>query len=189
MDILDQLALELLDISRMSSGTFDVKREPVDVENVIWSVVSGIDSDIKNRGIDLLVMARGLSGAQVRGDDTRLQWALGHLIRNGADYNTEDGYVAVAARVETRNAKTYAVISVSDNGVGISQADLPHIFQRFYRGDMSRTDDPLPGLGQGLYVAKAICEVHGGYLQVQSRATVGSIFTMGVPLYQSEPPV
>ena len=188
VDILDQLALELLDISRMNAGTFDVKREPVAVENVIWSVVSGIDSDIKNRGIDLLVMARGLSGAQVRGDDTRLQWALGHLIRIGAYYNKEDGYVAVAARVEIRNANTYAVISVSDNGVGISQTDLPHVFERFYRGDISRAEARLPRLGQGLYVAKAICEVHGGYLQVQSRANVGSIFTMGVPLYQSQPP-
>ena len=181
---LDQLALELLDISRLHAGAFDVQRETVGVENVVWSVVNGIESDIKSRGIDLLVMTRDLSGIKVRGDDARLQWALGHLIRNGATYSKDGGYVALAARVETRNAKEYALISVSDNGVGINQADLPHIFERFYRGDASRSADSPSGLGQGLYVARAICQAHGGFLEVESRLRIGSIFTMGVPVHQ-----
>lgn len=181
--ILDQLALELLDISRMQAGAFDVKREPIRVESVIWSVVNGMDVEVKSRGIDLLVMARDLSAVEVRGDDTRLQWALGHLIRNGVIYSREGGYVAVAARVELRNAKSYALISVSDNGIGISPDDLPHIFERFYRGRANQAADPAPGLGQGLYVARAICQVHGGFLDVRSRPNVGSIFTMGIPLH------
>ena len=184
IDVLDQLALELLDISRMNAGEFDVQRAPVRVENVIWSVVNGIESDIKSRGIDLLVMTRELSGANVRGDDSRLQWALGHLIRNSATYGRDGGYVAVAARVEPRNAKAYALISVSDNGVGISQEDLPHIFERFYRGAGGRSAEPAPGLGQGLYVARAICQAHGGFLEVSSRLNIGSIFTMGLPLHE-----
>lgn len=183
VDILDQLALELLDISRMQTGAFDVMREPVRVENVIWAVVNGMDVEVKSRGVDLLVMTRALSAVEVRGDDARLQWALGHLIRNGVIYSREGGYVAVAARVELRNAKSYALISVSDNGIGISQDDLPHIFERFYRGRASQAGDPAPGLGQGLYVARAICQAHGGFLDVQSRLNVGSIFTMGFPLH------
>ena len=183
VDILDQLALELLDISRMQAGAFDVKREPIRVESVIWSVVNGMDVEVKSRGIDLMVMARDLSVVEVRGDDTRLQWALGHLIRNGVVYSREGGYVAVAARVELRNARSYALISVSDNGIGISQEDLPHIFERFYRGRANQAGDPAPGLGQGLYVARAICHAHGGFLDVRSRPNIGSIFTMGIPLY------
>lgn len=182
VDILDQLALELLDISRLQAGAFDVTRESVRVENVIWSVVNGLDVEVKSRGIDLLVMARDLSAVEVRGDDTRLQWALGHLIRNGAIYSREGGYVAVAARVELRNAKRYALISVSDNGIGISPDDLPHIFERFYRGRSIQAGETVPGLGQGLYVARAICQVHGGFLDAQSRPNIGSIFTMGIPL-------
>ncbi|MDE2749818.1 MAG: ATP-binding protein [Chloroflexota bacterium] len=183
VDVLDQLALELVDISQLSAGVYDVRREPVIVESAIWSVVNGIDAEVKSRGIDLLVMTRGLSGVQIRGDDSRLQWALGHLIRNGASYNSDGGYVAVAARAELRDAKTYALISVSDNGVGISGEDLPHIFERFYRGGASAADARPPGLGQGLYVARAICQAHGGFLDVQSRLNVGSIFTMGLPVY------
>lgn len=182
VDLLDQLSLELLDIAKMKAGTFEVKRESLDAEAMLWSVVNGIGPDIKSRGIDLLVMTRGLSGVLVRGDDTRLQWALTHLLRNGADYNQEGGYVALAARAEMRNAKSYLLVSVSDDGIGISPSDLPHIFERFYRGS-ARNGHAMPGgLGQGLYVARAICEAHGGFLEAQSREGVGSKFTMGIPL-------
>lgn len=187
VDILDQLALELLDIARMNAGTFDVQREPVPIERFIWSVVNGMEAEVKGRGVDLLVMARNLSGLRVRGDATRLQWALGHLLRNGAAYNEAGGYVALAARAEVRSAKPYALISVSDNGFGIGDEDLPHIFERFFRGAAgSKGGEQAPrGLGQGLYVARAICEAHGGYLQVESRQHVGSIFTMGLPALQA----
>ena len=187
VDVLDQLALELLDIAKMTAGVFDVEREPLAAESMLWSVVNGIGPEVKRRGIDLLVMTRGLSGVMLRGDESRLQWALGHLIRNGADYNTEGGYVALAARVETRNARRYLLISVSDDGAGISSADLPHVFERFFRGGASALEDRPAGLGQGLYVANAICEAHGGFLEAQSRLGVGSIFTLGVPLHEIGP--
>ncbi len=185
VDILDQLALELLDIAKMSAGVFEVKREPLAAEALLWAVVNGIGPDVKRRGIDLLVMTRGLSGVILRGDESRLQWALGHLIRNGADYNAEGGYVALTARVETRKSKRYLLISVSDDGAGIGPADLPHVFERFYRGSAGAGQGRPAGLGQGLYVAKAICEAHGGYLQAESRLGLGSIFTLAVPARQA----
>lgn len=183
VDMLDQLALELLDIAQIDSGAFAVTRAPVPVERVVWSVVNGISADVKSRGVDLLVMTRELSGVRVRGDESRLQWALGHLIRNGADYNRERGYVAVAARVDRRNEELYALVSVSDNGIGIHSADLPHIFERFYRGQRSGPETGPRGLGQGLYVARAICQAHGGFVEAQSRQNIGSIFTLGLPLH------
>ena len=185
VDLLDQLVLELLDIAALNAGNFDVTREPVNVENFVWSVVKGISADIKARGIDLLVMTSGINALQVSGDDKRLQWALGHLIRNGAQYNRRGGYVAVSARPATADGKTYATIRVSDDGAGISEVDLPHIFERFYRGDTNASGDTTStrGLGQGLYVARAICQVHGGFLQANSRINVGSAFTMGLPVH------
>jgi len=185
VDLLDQLVLELLDIAEMNAGIFDVKRESVSVEDFLWSVVRGISVDLQARGIDLLVMTRGIGGLQVSGDDKRLQWALGHLVRNGAQYNRRGGYVALAARTSAIADRAYVSIRVTDNGIGIGEKDLPHIFERFYRGDNSSvaTGESRPGLGQGLYVATAICEVHGGFLQVRSRLNVGSAFTMGLPLY------
>ena len=186
VDALDQLALELLDIAKMKADSFEVKRAPLAAEAMLWAVVNGAGPEVKRRGIDLLVMTRGLSEVLLRGDDTRLQWALGHLVLNGADYNQEGGYVALAARIERRNAKDYLLISVSDDGMGISAADLPHIFERFYRGGAGAGRAKPGGLGQGLYVAKAICEAHGGFLQVQSRQGLGSTFTMAVPVHERQ---
>ncbi len=186
VDMLDQLALELLDIAQLKAGSLDVLRQPLRIEPVVWSVVNGMEAALSSRGIDLLVMARGISAVQVRGDDKRLQWALGHLVRNGADYARDGGYVAVAARDELRAGKRYALISVSDNGIGIKLADMPHIFERFYRGDASAAAEAPRGLGQGLYVARAIAQAHGGFLHAESREGVGSIFTLGIPQAPAE---
>ncbi|MXV91945.1 MAG: PAS domain-containing sensor histidine kinase [Chloroflexi bacterium] len=181
VDMLDQLALELLDIAQLKAGSLDVARQSLRVEAVIWSVVNGMEAALASRGIDLLVMTRGISAAQVLGDDKRLQWALGHLVRNGADYAREDGYVAVAARGQLRGGKRYVLVTVSDNGIGIKPVDMPHIFERFYRGDASAAVQAPRGLGQGLYVARAIAEAHGGFLTAESREGVGSMFTLGIP--------
>ncbi len=185
VDLLDQLVLELLDIAEMKAGAFDVKREAVSVEDFMWSVVRGMNLELQARGIDLLIMTRDISAMQARGDDKRLQWALGHLLRNGAQYNRRGGYVALSARASAIAERTYISIRVTDNGIGIGEKDLPHIFERFYRGDSDRLEaaESRRGLGQGLYVAAAICEAHGGFLQVRSRLNVGSAFTMGLPLY------
>ena len=186
VDMLDQLALELQDIAQLNAGELDVAREPLSIERVVWAVANGMEAALSGRGIDLLVMTRGINGVHARGDATRLQWALGHLVRNGADYGREGGYVALAARREKRGGKPWALVSVSDNGIGVKADDLPHIFDRFYRGDASSAPNAPRGLGQGLYVARAIAQAHGGTLQVESREGVGSIFTLGIPLQRAD---
>jgi len=168
----------------MAAGTFDVQREPVGIEKLIWDVAVGMESEIKDKKVDLFVMTRDIDRLSVVGDDKRLQWALGHLIRNGAYYNQPGGMIAIAAGIESINENDYVIIRVRDDGVGISEKDLPHIFERFYRGD-ARTQagkklDPR-GLGQGLFVAQTISEVHGGYISVKSQVGTGSEFTMAIP--------
>lgn len=186
VDILDRLVLELLDISEMSAGTFDVQRDPVLVEDVIWAVANGIDPELRDRDTDIFVMTRNLDSVTVAGDEKRLQWALGHLIRNGSFYSEKGSTIAVSATVEAmNNGDDYVTIRVRDHGVGINDKDLPHIFERFYRGDARTKDgkklDPR-GLGQGLFVAKTISEVHDGFLSVKTRVGVGTEFTMALPL-------
>jgi two-component system, OmpR family, sensor histidine kinase ResE len=185
VDVLDRLVLELLDISEMSAGTFDVQRNPVSIEEMIWSVANGINFEIKDRDIELFVMIRDMDRVMVEGDDKRLQWALGHLIRNGAFYSEKGSYIGVSANVEELNEQEYVAIRVRDDGAGISDQDLPHIFERFYRGDARTVEgkkfDPR-GLGQGLFVAKTISEVHGGFLGVKTEVGVGSVFTMALPV-------
>lgn len=186
VELLDRLLLELLDIAALTAGNLDVARELVDIEDWLWSVVSDMGAETDRRGIDLLVMTRRISGLHIKGDDKRLRWALGHLIRNGAQFNRSGGYVAISSASGSIAGKDYAIVRVCDNGIGISAADLPHIFERFYRGQAGTNDGKsMPaGLGQGLFVARGICEAHGGFIQAQSRRNVGSAFTMGLPLQQ-----
>jgi len=185
VDVLDRLVLELLDISEMTAGTFDVQRDSILIEDMIWDVANGMIPEIKDRDIDLFVMTRDIEGCYVAGDDKRLQWALGHLIRNGALYSEKGGYVALSVAVDELDGQDYITLKVRDGGVGINEKDLPHIFERFYRGDARTPEgkklDPR-GLGQGLYVAKTISEVHDGFLSVHTKLGVGSEFTMGLPL-------
>ena len=120
----------------------------------------------------LTLRTRNLADVEILGDDKRLTWALEHLVRNATAYNLKNGKVSIQAIVATIEEKPYVLIQVSDNGVGISEKDLPHIFERFYRGEPRTAEgkrlDPR-GLGQGLFIAKTISEAHGGYLTVQSK--------------------
>lgn len=187
IDILDRLVLELLDISEMTAGTLELKQDAVMIESLIWDVANSMEDEIKPQKVELFVMTRDLNDLTVIGDAKRLQWALGHLIRNAAFYNTQGGWIAIAAGIDTIGDTDYVTIRVKDNGVGISTKDLPNIFERFYRGD-ARTQagkklDPR-GLGQGLFVARTICDIHGGYLSVKSEIGKGSEFTMAIPLHK-----
>lgn len=77
-----------------------------------------------------------------------------------------------------------ALFSVKDNGAGISPEDLPHIFERFYRGDKSRTHTATSGFGLGLSIAKWITEKHGGKIEVESQLKQGTTFRVYLPLVE-----
>lgn len=164
VDILDRLVLELLDAAGVNAAPFEVQRAPLAVETLLWAALRGVAPQLRESGIEVLVMARGLAGSEVKGDARRLRWALEHLLRSGVITSRPGAYVAVSARVEAAERPGYAVIRVQEGG--ISAADVP----------------PAPrGLGQSLFAAQAIVEIHGGSLRAQSHAA-GSTFTMRLPL-------
>jgi signal transduction histidine kinase len=182
VDILDRMIVELLDISELASGGFNIRREIIALEPLIWNVVRGVAPEMKRQGHDISVMLRERERLNVVGDDHRLRWALGHLIQNSIRYTESGGHILVTA---SPTGADQIAIQVVDTGVGISEKDLPHIFNRFYRGE-ARTPagkllDPR-GLGQGLFIAQTVTEAHGGYLAVGSQAGQGSIFTMTLPM-------
>lgn len=180
VDVLDRMIVELLDISEMTAGTFEIRRDEVDVEALVWNVVSGMLPEIKASHLDVSVMANHYDDLTITGDQQRLRWALGHLLQNSIRY-TEEGIIMFAV---SQNDAEHVTVQVIDTGVGISEKDLPHIFERFYRGEPRTKDGKLldpRGLGQGLFVARTVAEAHGGYLNVRSTASEGSVFTMVLP--------
>jgi signal transduction histidine kinase len=117
-----------------------------------------------------------LAPVQISGDAEKLQRVLVNLLTNAVRYNREDGEIRVTARAEGNQA----VLSIADTGVGISAADLPRIFERFYRADKARTGAGNSGLG--LSICKAIVEAHGGTIEAASEPGKGSVFTVRLPV-------
>jgi signal transduction histidine kinase len=180
VDILDRMIVELLDLSELSSGNFKIRNIPLQLEDLVWNVVKGMQPEAKQAELDIAVMVRDADSLHINGDDARLRWALGHLLQNAIRYTENKGHIIITLR----RVDSMAAVQIVDTGVGISDRDLPHIFDRFYRGEArtpsGRLLDPR-GLGQGLFVARAVSEAHGGYLTVSSTPGSGSIFTLFLP--------
>jgi signal transduction histidine kinase len=181
VDVLDRMIVELLDIAEMSADAFSIRQDSVEIQNVIWNVVSGMMPEIRRAQLEAWMMASDSESLSVIGDDERLRWALGHLLQNSVRYTEPGGHIFVTAR---RQDTDQIAIQVVDTGVGISEKDLPHIFERFYRGEPRTSSGKLldpRGLGQGLFIARRVTEAHKGYLTVRSSPGSGSIFTMILP--------
>ncbi len=181
VDVLDRMIAELLDISEISADHFIVRADPLDLEELLWSTVMSVGADVRRAGLDVSVMLRNADALTIRGDAQRLRWALGHLLQNAHRYTEPGGHILLTA---SRSDDEQISIQVVDTGVGISDRDLPHIFERFYRGEArspaGKLIDPR-GLGQGLFIAHKVIEAHGGYLTVRSQPGEGSIFTLVLP--------
>ncbi len=182
VDILDRMIVELLDIAEMSAQAFAVRRDPINVEDMVWQVVRGMTPEVKRARLDVKVIVHDSEKLTLVGDDQRLRWGLGHLLQNSVRYTEPGGHIVLLVGL---SGEDQVAIQVIDNGVGISRKDLPHIFERFYRGEPRTRSGKLldpRGLGQGLFVAKTVTEAHGGYLTAQSEVGQGSVFTMVLPL-------
>jgi signal transduction histidine kinase len=177
------MVIELLDISEISAGSFSLREDVVDLEELVWSVVHGMFPEIKRGRLDVQVMIRDQQRMRVPGDAQRLRWAFGHLLQNAVRYTESGGHIIVAAGVDETDDRMIT-LDVIDTGVGIRDKDLAHIFERFYRGEARTPSGKLldpRGLGQGLYIAQAVIAAHQGKLDVQTRVGEGSVFTIMLP--------
>jgi len=110
---------------------------------------------------------------------------LNNLVVNAIHYTPSGGSVVVSTGEKTREGQKWAIIQVEDTGIGISAEDMPHLFERFYRGRMPRQMQ-IAGTGLGLAIVKEIVDLHGGQVTVESQVDVGSTFTVWLPLAGEE---
>lgn len=177
VDRLTRLVGDLLLLNQAESGVMPLDRMKVDLGSVLMdvmqqaSVLAGKKIKVKLVNIDQAI---------VNGDPDRLKQVFLNLISNAIAYTPEKGTVEVNLSKEG----SMALFSVKDNGAGISPEDLPHIFERFYRGDKSRTHTPTSGFGLGLSIAKWITEKHGGKIEVESQLKQGTTFRVYLPLVE-----
>lgn len=122
-----------------------------------------------------------LAPAELIGDPDRLGQVVTNLITNAIRYNNPNGHV----NVQTRTTHDAVILQVRDNGIGIPPADLPHLFERFYRVDTVRTQQDDTGTGLGLSLVREIVTAHRGAIDVQSTIGDGTLVTIRLPLVTS----
>jgi heavy metal sensor kinase len=163
----------LLTLARADAAQANLKRERVDFRKVVEETLAMLGPLAAERKVSLAVSAEA---AEVEGDRDRLREAVTNLVTNAIRYNREGGRVEVTLRREIDQA----VLAVADTGIGIPEADRPHIFERFYRVDRARSRE-AGGSGLGLSITKWIVEAHGGVLSFTSREGEGTTFVLRLP--------
>jgi signal transduction histidine kinase len=173
---LTRMTTEFLDLARLESGRSRIARDPVDMTEVLRETVETVTPQADTRKIDLTLEIAPPELPTIKGDEEKLKQVLLNLLTNAIKYNREEGQVNVHA---TRGDNCIAV-SVSDTGFGISEENLPHIFEKFYR--VADHEGFTQGTGLGLAVAKRIVEGHGGQISVESKVGEGTTFRFTIPI-------
>ena len=166
---------DLLDLSRLEGGGESFDAQDVPLEDLFGRVLARHGRAAEQKNVELVTSIA--SGAEiVTGDPMRLEQALQNLAANALRHTPKGGRVALAAAFE----EGAIVVTVSDTGSGIAAEHLPHVFDRFYKVDPSRTGEAA-GSGLGLSIVKAIVERHGGTVTATSRPGGGTTFTLTFP--------
>ena len=163
----------LMDISEAETGVMKLARERVDLVPLLEDVADLYRMVAEEKSI-VLSLSLPLALA-VEGDRGRLRQVFANILDNAVKYTPSGGRVSV----EASEKEGQAVIGVSDTGPGIPPEELPHIWDRLYRGDKSRSQ---PGLGLGLSLVRAVLKAHGGSVEASSRPGGGSRFTVFLPV-------
>ena len=163
----------LMDISEAETGTMALRLESVSLEELVDQAIDLYEDLAEHQGIRLASSVAENVAVEV--DRIRMRQALANLVDNALKYTGAGGEVVVTAAPD---GATHVVISVTDTGMGIPPEELPHIWNRLYRGDKSRASR---GLGLGLSLVKAIVEAHGGQTSVTSTVGAGSRFDVRLP--------
>lgn len=171
---MSRLVQDLLFLARSDSDSPPLEPETVAVAPFLSEVAARAESVAKGRGSSLVANLKG--GGRLRVDPTRVEQAILILVDNAAKYSPADGRVTLSAATGDGEL----CIRVEDRGPGIPEADLPRIFERFYRGEAGRPSQG--GLGLGLAIASAIVKAHGGRINAASRPEEGTVMTLRLPL-------
>jgi protein-histidine pros-kinase len=171
------LGTELIDILQSGSGRLPIQAcRPVDLVALVRQEVRLLQAAGEQR----LVVQTPATGLHMEGDPARLSRVLAHLLANAVAYSPTAGPIHVSLTAQDEDRRRWAVFEVADQGLGIPASDLPHIFERFYRG--SNVRGQRSGSGLGLFVVQQTVALHGGEIHVDSAEGRGTTATVRLPL-------
>ncbi len=175
---LNRMVAALLDIARIEGGQLSITRAPLDLCDLVRRVAAEAREQNEDNPLEIICPIEPI---MIEGDDLRLEQVLQNLIQNAIKYSPPGAPVTL--RVERQDDS--ACVAVADRGIGIPQAALSQLFQRFYRAP-NVDDRQISGIGIGLYVVKEIMMLHNGTVAVESIEDQGSTFTIRLPLMASD---
>ena len=171
---LARLVADLLDVRRLQSGKFGLRKEPFRVDEVVAQAVEAAELQAETKPIRVRMEDTPFT---VNGDGGRIEQVILNLLTNAVTHAPDGKEI----EVRVRRVDSDVEVEVQDAGDGIPAADLPHVFTRFYQVEHG-TANGQDGLGLGLYISKEIVEAHGGSIGVTSGVGQGTTFTVRLPL-------
>jgi two-component system OmpR family sensor kinase len=198
--LLSRLVADLRELAQAEAGQLALDLQPVEVEPLLRGATASFDAAASGQGVALLLDSPELLPL-VLADADRVRQVLHNLLANALRHTPAGGTITIHARTEQRGVRTEPAedqrsmlcpqaavrFTVEDTGQGIAAADLPHVFERLWRADRSRSREQ-GGSGLGLAIARQIVEAHGGQIGVASQAGVGSEFWFRLPVADARPP-
>ncbi|GHU42883.1 sensor histidine kinase [Clostridia bacterium] len=169
------LVADLEKLAQADSENLQLEKVPLDLQEMLMQAAQVFERAAADKGI-VIDSPQGTASSVVPADKDRLMQVITNLLSNAIKYTPTNGVI----RLEIKDSETEGVFSIADNGMGIPENDLPLIFERFYRTDLSRSRE-TGGSGIGLSIAGAIVAAHGGTITVDSELGVGSCFSVSLP--------
>ncbi len=179
---MSKLIDDLFELAQLDSGYLNLDFEWIDLSDLISDTLESFAARANTQGVVL----EGTVDPQIDlvwADPEKLSRILDNLVSNALRYTASSGTISLQAEVD----ESLTIIQVSDSGSGILPEDLPHLFDRFYRGEKSRTRDKGldGGVGLGLAIVKGLVEAHGGEISVKSDLGQGTTFSFNLPEHSS----
>ena len=172
---MERLVRDLLRLARLDGLQEAADLRPTEVAELFRSVSTDLSERIDSQRLHVDVTI-DTDAATIDADATKMHDALRNLVENAVNYSPEGGRIELGARV----AGERVLLTVADHGPGVPEPDLERVFERFYRVDKSRTQDP-GGTGLGLSIVRHLVELHGGRVSAENRREGGAVFTISLP--------
>jgi len=176
---LNRLIKDLRDLSLAEAGQLVLEKTPTDINAVIVRAIHLLKPLADEKKIDLVMNLQPVPVLLV--DASRINQVLNNLLTNALRYTPNKGTITVSSYITLLKNQEWVELTVTDSGIGISEEDLPFVFDHFYRSDKSR-DKKSGGSGIGLAIVRQLIETHGGVVEAVSRPGKGSSFRLFLPL-------
>jgi signal transduction histidine kinase len=180
---LSRLVEDLQTLAMAESGQLPMSFETIEAGELLADVRTSFLGQAESAGVALEIGPPEGESLTFEGDIGRLTQVLSNLVANALRHTPSGGAITLAAE----RSETGVRLVVQDNGEGIPEADLPYIFERFWRGDRARSHSGGAGGGLGLAIARQLVRVHGGAIAVESRPGEGARFTIDLPASADAP--